>query len=845
MKQTFVILFASMVASQSGAQAIPSGSQAMDQVLRAIDAKRDLYAGVANQIWSLAEVGYQEEKSSALLQAQLRSAGFAVRSGVADIPTAFVASYGTAGPVIGVLAEFDALPGITQAAVATRLPIEDKAAAHACGHNLFAAGSLGAAIAIKNWLAESGTTGSVRVYGTPAEEGGSGKVYMVRAGLFDDVDIVLHWHASDKNSAAAQTTLANRSAQFRFRGVSAHASNAPEKARSALDGVEALNYMTNLMREHVPQETRIHYVVTSGGRAPNVVPDFAEVFYYVRHPDATILEEIWARVEEAARGAALGTGTQVEWEIIHGNHPLLVNETLAKTMDEKLRRVGGIAYTAQEREFAESIYATLDAPAFELGSEESVQPFEVSLSYGSTDVGDVSIAVPTVGLNTATWVPGTAAHSWQAVAASGMSIGFKGAHNAAKTLTLTAIELYRDADLRAAAAAEHRRKVGEAFRYEALLGDRPAARLSRLSRCGPLGRRRIAVGEHRLKLGEHRECDPFGRARADVETDGSAQSPRQVARGGAQRHQQPFFAVPWSEHAHVTQRGRRQLPQIRLVGREVMAHDERGIERGQIDLLGKRSRIDLAHIVGAPEVPAREISRPMVADGRLPTELGGHIDDRHRIETGAEHQDARHARQRSIQNAHAVRGRLERGSSRRKRLHAALGHIRARRDSAEDLRFAIRGADDRRAGHDRVDGGFDDGCACRLRARQRQRAQRRERLVSVGGRQALQQHANQSIAADTEPEYVVGAVAKIVRHGQSEAARDHAARALGEIALEAAAADQTLVIAVVGDHDAVPCFAIRRAERLVDRCEHERSSRRLPFVERLDDSAHAHNGRQA
>jgi aminobenzoyl-glutamate utilization protein B len=237
------------------------------QVLSFIDGRYDDTAEIARTLWEYAEVGYQETRSSELLQQVLRDEGFSIVSGVAGIPTAFVASYGNGGPVIGILAEYDALPGINQDAVPDRSPIEDKAAGHACGHNLFGAGSVSAAIAVRHWLQDSGAPGTVRLYGTPAEEGGSGKVYMVRAGLFDDVDIVLHWHASDKNSADANTTLANRSAKFRFRGVSAHAAGAPQNARSALDGVEAFNYMTNLMREHVPQETRIHYVITSGGSA--------------------------------------------------------------------------------------------------------------------------------------------------------------------------------------------------------------------------------------------------------------------------------------------------------------------------------------------------------------------------------------------------------------------------------------------------------------------------------------------------------------------------------------------------------------------------------------------------
>ncbi|MDX1480959.1 MAG: amidohydrolase [Woeseiaceae bacterium] len=438
-----------------------------------VDQRYPETARIARTLWEYAEVGYQEEKSSALLQTVLLEEGFDIEAGVAGIPTAFVASYGDSGPVIAILAEFDALPGINQDALPTRSPIEGKAAGHACGHNLFGAGSVGAAIAVKHWLEETGNPGTIRLYGTPAEEGGSGKVYMVREGLFEDVDIALHWHADDENWAGARTSLANRSAKFRFRGVSAHAAGAPEKARSALDGVEAFNYMVNMMREHVPQQTRIHYVITAGGLAPNVVPDFAEVFYYVRHPEATMVSEIWERLEAAAEGAAQGTGTRVEWEIIHGNHPLLVNETLAKMMDEKLKAVGGIEYTPEEQAFAETLYQSLDAPELPLGSQETIREYDVGLGYGSTDVGDVSIAVPTVGLRIATWVPGTSSHSWQAVAASGTTIGYKGANNASKVLALAAIEVLQNDDLRQAAIAEHRASLGEDFHYEPLLGDRP------------------------------------------------------------------------------------------------------------------------------------------------------------------------------------------------------------------------------------------------------------------------------------------------------------------------------------------------------------------------------------
>jgi aminobenzoyl-glutamate utilization protein B len=451
---------------------VSAGADTVSDITGFVDSRYEQTAALARDLWEFAEVGYQEVRSSALLKESLAAEGFEIRSGVAGIPTAFIASYGQKGPVIGILAEYDALPGINQDDVPTRSPIEGKFAAHACGHNLFGAASVGAAIAVRHWLEDTGTAGVIRLFGTPAEEGGSGKVYLVRAGVFDDVDVVLHWHASGQNWAGARTTLANRSAKFRFHGVSAHAASAPEKARSALDGVEALNYMVNMMREHVPQETRIHYVITNGGSAPNVVPDFAEVFYYLRHPDAEIVKALWVRLEQAALGAAQGTGVSVDWEIIHGNHAVLINETLAKMMAEKLREVGGIEYDDREQAFASELYPTLVNPEFELGSEKDIQPYDVKLGYGSTDVGDVSMIIPTTGLRVATWVPGTPAHSWQAAAASGMSIGFKGAQLAAKTLALAAIELIGNPELRAAAKAEFNQRRGEDFVYEALLGDR-------------------------------------------------------------------------------------------------------------------------------------------------------------------------------------------------------------------------------------------------------------------------------------------------------------------------------------------------------------------------------------
>ena len=460
-----------VIAGVLGVTCVGSASDT-DEALAFVGGRTQSIAHVAQSLWQFAELGYQEKRSSALLQETLRKAGFTITTGVAGMPTAFVATAGSGHPVIALLAEYDALPGFSQDVVPSRSPLAGKTATHACGHNLFAAGSVTAAIAVKQWLGQSRAPGTVRVYGTPAEEGGSGKVYLVRDGQFGDVDFALHWHPGSANTAQAESSIAVRSAKFRFHGVSAHSAFAAHLGRSALDGVEAFNMMVNLMREHVPEQTRIHYVITDGGKAPNVVPEFAEVYYYLRHPDADVVRELWTRLEAAAEGAAKGTGTTVDSEIIHGNYPLLINETLAKMVDAKLRVVGGVEYDAREQVFADKIYRTLNGSNLPLDSHEKVQPYKVTLGYGSTDVGDVSVTVPTVGFETATWVPGTSAHSWQAAAASGMSIGVKGAEVAAKTLTLTAIELFQNKELRAAAKAEFDERRGDSFKYDSLVGDR-------------------------------------------------------------------------------------------------------------------------------------------------------------------------------------------------------------------------------------------------------------------------------------------------------------------------------------------------------------------------------------
>ncbi|MCC9138439.1 amidohydrolase [Pontibacter silvestris] len=448
-----------------------------DQLITSISKQEAAYAKVARKIWDYAEVGYQEEKSAALLQEELKKAGFTVKAGVADMPTSFTATYGNGEPVIAILAEYDALPGLSQADTPEQKAITPGAAGHGCGHHLFGTGSVAAGIAVKDWLKSSGTKGTIRVYGTPAEEGGAGKVYMVRAGLFNDVDAVLHWHPSSANSASASSSLANKSAKFRFYGAAAHAAASPEKGRSALDGVEAMNNMVNMMREHIPSDTRIHYVITKGGEAPNVVPAFAEVYYYVRHPEMQTVKDIFDRVEKTARGAALGTDTKMEYEVIHGIYNVLPNETLSKLMDNNLRLIGGVSYTEDEKAFAAKIQTTFTGNVPTVSEAAEIEPFKVELkgSGGSTDVGDVSWAVPTAGMTSATWVPGTSAHSWQAVAAGGTSIGTKGMMVAAKTLALTAYDIFKNPAVVKEASQELAQKRGNDFKYEALLGDRKPA----------------------------------------------------------------------------------------------------------------------------------------------------------------------------------------------------------------------------------------------------------------------------------------------------------------------------------------------------------------------------------
>jgi aminobenzoyl-glutamate utilization protein B len=411
-------------------------------LLEKMDARAAHYGGVSRTIWEFAEVGYKEHKSAELLKRELRSAGFAVTENVAAIPTAFTATWGQGRPVIAIMGEYDALPGLSQEDVPERKPRVNGGPGHGCGHNLLGAASLFAAVTIKEWMAEKKIPGVIRFYGTPAEEGGGGKVYMIRAGVFKDVDVVLSWHPSDENGASLKSSLAIISAKFRFHGKPAHAAAAPDAGRSALDGLMIMANSIEFLREHVPDSTRMHYIVTNGGSAPNIVPDFSELFLYARHPSMPVLDGIWDRIIKCAQAGALASETNMEMEFIDSSYNTLPNDALAALVDKNMRLVGGVTYSREEQAFAETIRKTLLDRSRPLGSQENVEAPSEGVGPASTDAGDVSWTVPMAALVTATFVPGVPAHSWQSAACAGMSIGRKGMVVAAKSLVLTAVDLY-------------------------------------------------------------------------------------------------------------------------------------------------------------------------------------------------------------------------------------------------------------------------------------------------------------------------------------------------------------------------------------------------------------------
>ncbi len=449
----------------------------MSLVNEFVESNRDLFIQISMKIWEYAELGLKEFKSSKLLSDTLEAAGFKVKRGVAGMPTAFVAYWGDGKPIIGIMGEYDALPGLSQKPVPWREPLKPGAPGHGCGHNIHGTSGVAAAMTVKRVMEEKEIKGTIRFYGTPAEENFSGKVFMVREGLFDNVDAVLSHHPSSMNAVTLRSSLAIKSARFHFYGVEAHAAASPEEGRSALDGVELMNVGVNYLREHIIQEARIHYVIEKGGEQPNVVPGYARSWYYIRAPEVDQLEPIYLRVLDIAKGAALMSGTEVKVELVDAIYNVIPNRPISERIVENMRSIGIPPLSEEEIKFAEEISKTIPEetkvnqlrkskrPNWEslmdkLMDDEVPDPWgEGDYMMGSTDVGDVSWKAPTVEFSTAAWVLGTPAHSWQAVAQSGSPLGHRSLLFSAKVMALTALDLLTDVDLLERAKEDHRRRL--------------------------------------------------------------------------------------------------------------------------------------------------------------------------------------------------------------------------------------------------------------------------------------------------------------------------------------------------------------------------------------------------
>jgi len=447
---------------------------AQDSVLSHVASHAERFGAISRQIWESPEIGFHEQKSSALLRDELRASGFRIADGVAGMPTAFTAEWGNGHPVIAIIGEFDALPGLSQKDVPDAEPVAAGAPGHGCGHNLLGTASALAAVAVKEEMQARGLKGTVRFYGAPAEEGGGGKIYMLHAGLFRDVDAALTWHPNDVNQVNLQSTLANNGAKFRFYGTAAHAAAAPERGRSALDGLMVMLNAVEFLREHVPQETRIHYIISNGGSAANIVPAFAEATLIARNPDAQTLNGIWERILKCAQAGALATETRME--TVQGTNyaNILPNDTLSAVVARSMVKAGGYHFTAEEQQFASEMQRSLPGAAGRPGPDQLRTELIDGVWSASTDVGDVSWNVPTVNFTAATFVPGTAPHTWQSAACAGTSIGRKGMLVAARTLALSVVELLEQPrEIVAAKADFEKRKAGRSWVTRIAEGSKP------------------------------------------------------------------------------------------------------------------------------------------------------------------------------------------------------------------------------------------------------------------------------------------------------------------------------------------------------------------------------------
>lgn len=449
--------------------ATPVADPEKETAFRWVDQNAAAIQRVSMNIWNYAELALREFKSSRELIAYLESNGLRVEKGVAGMPTAFVAHYGQGKPVIAIYGEYDALPGLSQKSEAVRSPIAENGSGHGCGHSLFGTASATAAIAVKKAMEAGNLKGSLRFYGTPAEESIGGKNYMLEAGLFDDVDILLGWHPSPVTGASFAYSKAVASVRFKFKGLAAHASVSPHLGRSALDGVELMDVGVNFMREHVKEDARIHYVITQGGGQPNVVPPEAESWYYIRANKHQDVADMFEWISDIAKGAAQMTRTQVEITVDDDSHERLPNLPLSRVIDNNLRLIGPPKFTDEEKAFARKLQEPLKGD-FKVALSEAIEPLPEKPEQGlaSTDVGNVSWKVPTGSLGVASYAFGAPGHSWQIVACAGMSIGQKSIAVAAKALAATAIDLFRNPALVEAAKKDFEdRKKG--YNYRLLL----------------------------------------------------------------------------------------------------------------------------------------------------------------------------------------------------------------------------------------------------------------------------------------------------------------------------------------------------------------------------------------
>lgn len=431
------------------ASAPPAQPQEVKDVARArVDALVLDIRQMALTLWDYSEIALEETRSAALLANRLQAEGFAVERGVAGMPTAFVASWGSGGPVIGILAEYDALPGVGNEAVPERSPREGVASGHGCGHNLFGAASVGAALALRQTMEAQGLKGTVRLYGTPAEETVVGKVYMARDGVFDDLDAALEWHPSTETEVRNQTGRAMNNFTVEFFGQAAHGAHDPWNGRSALDAVELMNHAANMMREHIRPTARIHYVIPGGGEAPNVVPEHAKVWYFVRDVDRDSVERHYAWLLDIAKAAALATRTEHKVTLTTGVHEMLLNRPLQEALQANLEAVGPLPVTDEEQEFARALQRALKIE--EKGYETAIEPLAPEpgpVEGGSTDVAEVSHIVPTAGFKVTTAAADIPWHSWAASACHGTEAGIRAAVVAAKVLALTGVDLLTDPGL--------------------------------------------------------------------------------------------------------------------------------------------------------------------------------------------------------------------------------------------------------------------------------------------------------------------------------------------------------------------------------------------------------------